>query len=83
MPKYEVEVTKTETRTYKATVTVESDLARSAELDEVEMAWEDDVREKAEEIARQLGDQEWGPTIDERADNEKYDTGEIEEAEDA
>ena len=80
---YEVEVTKTETRTYKTTVAVESDLRHdTGELDEFEAAWEDDVREKAVSTALMLGDEEWELTIDERADNEKYDTGEIEDVAD-
>jgi hypothetical protein len=84
MRKYEVEVTKVETRYYKATVTVESDLPRDANDPEgLSTELEDDINEKAEEIAWQLDDEEWEDISDPRGASPSVDVGEIEEIEDA
>jgi hypothetical protein len=81
--KYEVEVTKTETRTYKAKVAVESDLPHDVnDPEELGDELEDDIREKAEEIAWQLDDEEWEDISDPRGASPSVDVGEIEGFED-
>lgn len=80
MPKFTVEVTKTETRTFSSSVEVESNLTHdTGELDEFEARWEDDVRDKAAEAALELSDDSWEETTDERGPEPSIDTGEIEE----